>query len=477
MSRSIVRVFPVLVLRLAVHHVAAVSVAGIIDRDVSATERPLVTSGVHRKPLVRSAGKQAVVAPRSVVRNATEKLGADVAMKARGTASQWFSSVEKEDYHQKPLVRSAGQQKRVAPKPVVPHTTAPHSAGVKHQDVALGLDARNALASSVGKQVVVAPRSVVRKVTEKLRAKSTKNTSVEHEEYHCKPYPGKRVVLVAVDADFIDFFDNWLAYAAPFLSSTEQLVVVAEDSIAEKELQRRRHDPNLHDFDVLHKEQSASLLADDEIDNAPAYGSKGYNLLMRSRPFHLYRFVRQGCAVLFVDVDTVWLRNPFKTIANTHGRFEHELYLIDDGANGGFPMFDHSMLARVKSKDHDCTATGKRTNFCGCFQFMRPTPAMVELAKAWTEAVWDPQYAREGNQHALNTILCKYFKGETTPPRTINLGVLPWNKFPPGSAIQWRHLEKDKTVVVHANWMAGHDTKKVWLKSGGWWKGITDWRR
>merc|ERR1719330_982227 len=51
-----------------------------------------------------------------------------------------------------------------------------------------------------------------------------------HLATECKSYPGQRVVLVTVNAEFLEMFGNWLRFARPFLQSTEHLHVIAEEA-------------------------------------------------------------------------------------------------------------------------------------------------------------------------------------------------------------------------------------------------------
>lgn len=277
-------------------------------------------------------------------------------------------------------------------------------------------------------------------------------------------------MLVAVDTDFIDLFDNWYGHAKKFLTDKEQVVAVAEDPqaipVLQKVLKARPH----ANFEILAPPTTAnasgvSKVSFMEVDSATTpFGTKGYNEMMHNRPGHLLRFISQGCTVLYVDVDTIWLKSPFKDIADAGA---HDLYVIDDGKNGGTqppqPFWGKDMSSLAGCSHNNIP------NFCGGFMYVRPTPHAQEFVREWSELSLSGQVKNEGNQHAFNRMLCKHFKDE----KAATFGVLPFDQYPPGPAVEPRLLAhtsgKQSPTMVHANWLAGYAAKVSFLKKLGYW--------
>lgn len=250
------------------------------------------------------------------------------------------------------------------------------------------------------------------------------------------------------------------------------MVAIAEDmqAVSPLETLRARQTPPL--FDIIRASPAptpAPEIMEVSLLDVPPYGSKGYNRLMHSRPRHLLRFVEKGCAVLFVDVDTAWLKNPFLDIARA-GKFD--LFIIDDGDGRGQPAFQKEEWSEMKAQGHKCEM--KRTNFCGCFQYMIPTQPMIELARDWTHAMETEKYKKEGNQHAFNSVLCSHVKRHGHKSGDFRVAVLPWEQYPPGMVVGQSKSEAKAAIyktasVLHANWRSGHQAKVSFMKNTGHW--------
>lgn len=249
----------------------------------------------------------------------------------------------------------------------------------------------------------------------------------------CGPFPEQRVVMLTVNEEYTDMFQNWLQHAKPFLKSTEHLLVIAEDHGALPALQELQSMSNLQFTVAEHGKLSAVSLAGTSpsavsLISAP-YGTREYGNVVWRRPHHLLSLLERGCTVLYVDVDTVWLKDPFLDIA---ARPAHDLYLVQDDPNQG--RFDW-------------------VYFCSCFLYMHPTPANQRLVLIWSQNMRGTK-----NQHVFNRVLESF--GQDT-----NYAVLPINQYPPGIAVD-RYPEAS---VVHANWVNGHDSKVCFLQQRRLW--------
>eukprot|EP00929_Paragymnodinium_shiwhaense_P113084 TRINITY_DN8134_c0_g1_i4.p1 TRINITY_DN8134_c0_g1~~TRINITY_DN8134_c0_g1_i4.p1 ORF type:complete len:437 (-),score=79.61 TRINITY_DN8134_c0_g1_i4:9-1319(-) len=273
---------------------------------------------------------------------------------------------------------------------------------------------------------------------------------------NCEDYHGKTVVLATVDEDFVDFFENWHAYASKFLRSGEhQLVVVAENENAYGSLSQKAKalsgGGDLFPFEVssmnTRNTSSETHVRVSLDEGTPPYGSGGYSRLVHRRPQRILSYLQQGCTVLYADIDAVWIKDPFQDIAAAG---EHDLYLVDD-----------------RSEGTSSCANGPGAYFCTCFLYVKPTPPALHFFDVWARKA--PGNHENGNQFQFNSYLCRD-AGE------LNFAVLPRDRFPPGCTLKaktsadmgWFLSDKGPSVV-HANWKVGHAEKKGLLEHLGFW--------
>lgn len=234
---------------------------------------------------------------------------------------------------------------------------------------------------------------------------------------NCELYPKKRVVLVAVNMEYLDMFKNWLQFARPHLKSTEQLRVCAmdEDVVAPLEMLQAaeaKADIPLH-FDVVAPPQKAALY------QAP-FDTEEYGRVVWQRVPNILNLLTAGCSVLYVDIDTVWVRDPFLDIESAG---PSNLVLTNDNDRPDEP------------------------NFCSCFIYVSPAPETKELITRWGAK-------KTGNQDQL------VFNAELRNMTDLQKAILPFDKFPPGA---WAPGHRNATVF-HANDIKGIETKIVFFK-------------
>jgi hypothetical protein len=257
----------------------------------------------------------------------------------------------------------------------------------------------------------------------------------------CKPYPGKRVVLLTVDSEFMNFFQNWLIHAKPYLTKTEQIVVVPEDEKAVPLLKQEQNTSGLS-FDILPvkgKRGPASLLQRNRL--TPNFGSQEYGALVTERPAHIANFIGRGCTVFYVDIDSAWAKDPFEEIALAG---KHDLYLTDDTPGNRMA----GVLAGTSNNWYACT----------CLLYLQPTKAVRGLVRKWSgevESAWR-------NQPALNKVL----REDHESKKTVDFALLPFGKFPPGKV----GSQYKGAAIYHANYHKGVSDKIDYMKEMGVWK-------
>merc|ERR550532_885283 len=121
--------------------------------------------------------------------------------------------------------------------------------------------------------------------------------------------------------------------------------------------------------------------------------------------------LHQGLIVLYADIDTVWLKDPFKDI----------------GAAGWADMY--------LTIDHP----GTQRPFCTCFMFVRPTAASRQVIRAWGVKV----VGQTSNQGAFNDELRRL-----KPSTRIVVKALPVKRYPHGGK---RPSAYKNVAVLHAN--------------------------
>ena len=132
----------------------------------------------------------------------------------------------------------------------------------------------------------------------------------------CRTFPGKRVILVTVNYAFLDFFRNWLQHAGRFLSSSEELLVVAEDPSAKLALSKMAIAAKQEGRQSFTVRDGSGRVASDFLP----YGSAEYGRIARERPAYMLRLLKARCSILFSDVDNVWLKSPFADIDRHSGK-------------------------------------------------------------------------------------------------------------------------------------------------------------
>jgi len=241
---------------------------------------------------------------------------------------------------------------------------------------------------------------------------------------HCMPYPGKRVIIVTVNNDFLDMFRNWLHTSEAYIDNeTDQLVVYPYDKVVASKLRNMRSNSSLH-FEVG-AVSSARRLFD--------FRSPGYAKLVNSRPSLLSYWLEKNCTVLYVDIDTVWVRPIFPAVMAAAGA--RSLYLIKDAR---------------RSWIHN-----EKNYFCTCFIYANPVPGVKKLMADWGVRV----KGKKQNQPPFNRALYSSH---------VDYGTLPEAEFPYGKYADEHDLNKS-AVVLHANWRKGMDAKIAFFKQRGLW--------
>ena len=254
-----------------------------------------------------------------------------------------------------------------------------------------------------------APDSVVR------RPKAASN---ENEQAHFGPPLSHRsitttwTILLTVNDGFYDFFQNWWAHFDR-LDMPQKVVVVAEDDVVYAKLKSNSRI-------TVERSQLSQTAAHD-------YNGKEYKQMVSTRAQHILRHLRSGENVLYTDVDTVWRRDPTN-------------YLNQSA----------DLVAQLDAPDYYCTG----------FMGFRSNARSIQLMERW-----DTELAKttQVNQPIFNRVL-RHIDG-------LQHIALSDALFPNGKQY-FETMGKNKkqaVVVVHNNYIIGHDAKKKRFQDNGLW--------
>jgi len=261
---------------------------------------------------------------------------------------------------------------------------------------------------------------------------------------NCRPFHGKRIVMVTLNNDYINMFENWLHYAGGWLKNTEKLVVVAEDRDVLKpldEVLKSQKKNNLTEFVVSSQPKDDAVKWGNDATKSngflhhhvfePKFGTREFGAVMTQRPSYIRAFLDEGCTVLFSDIDNVWVHNPFNQIAE-------------------FPQKD------ILATDDD--PNNKKSDYlCACFLYIQPTQASRDLVRDWEKEV----VGQIRNHPQLNTALQRARRRDSS----FTDAILPFSEFPPGV----KTSQFPNATVIHANYLIGLEKKKKFLQDLGLW--------
>lgn len=228
-------------------------------------------------------------------------------------------------------------------------------------------------------------------------------------------------ILLTVNNAFFDFYQNWLwHYRQLNLPTDVPVIVIAEDDDVFDKITA------LHTPGVTVKKSHM-----DPINSSLVFDTPLFKKYMARRAVYLLEYLEQGEDVLHVDVDSVWLKNPLP-------------YLVGD--------FD--ILGQVETPAN---------LICIGFIAFKGRSIVKNFVKLWIEKM-ELKTNKLSDQEVFNVLRRK---------RTdLKIKTLPIQQFPSGKLYfdKSDDVGRKKAVVVHNNWIIGHDTKKNRFKKFSLWK-------
>ncbi|XP_038078723.1 UDP-D-xylose:L-fucose alpha-1,3-D-xylosyltransferase 3-like [Patiria miniata] len=231
------------------------------------------------------------------------------------------------------------------------------------------------------------------------------------------------VILATTNKAFLDFTANWLE-SIRRLDTNPKILIVAEDKETQRFLYGR---PGVH-------------VAASQGFNTPAeqlpWDSPIYNAMVNKRPAYIYQLLQQGHDVLFSDVDTVWLRDPF-------------------------PYLQGDFHVAVEEDQHKPYVA-----YCAGFVFFRAAEKTREFVREWLRRLHQSK-TKISDQVLMNEMLTK----DQIPG--LKKMVMPSEIFPNGKLFfmtpGWRQQHRQSVAVVHNNWIQSKERKLQRFKEHGLW--------
>ena len=203
------------------------------------------------------------------------------------------------------------------------------------------------------------------------------------------------VVMVTVSSGYYDFFLNWLHYGRRHLDVRACLVAVAEDSAAVTLL--RQELPRSSVVQGIGEDVKEGM----EDGNGPTiqanrsiafeYGGKAFGALVRQRPRRIASLLRKGIAVLYSDLDLIWVHNPLPMLLRhlraRHPGSPHASSL--NATNASASKWSVDVLVMDDDPENVGSACSPRAQavhqlyLCTCFLFVAPTAGAVALIQQW----------------------------------------------------------------------------------------------
>ena len=211
-------------------------------------------------------------------------------------------------------------------------------------------------------------------------------------------------IMLSVNNGYKDFFLNWLA-AYRKADLDYPIIVIAEDHDLVKYMDKyKTNKMRIIESELPH------------INNTVIFGSKQFNELSVRRHTYILKELEDGSDIVFSDTDTVWLKNPVPYFT---GNYDIWMQLDKEGY------------------------------FCPGLMAIKSSETTISFFKNLTHGL---SLTSQADQPYINNII-----GNSD----VRVAALPVYEFPSGRQYfgQFSSVNRSKAVVVHNNWIKGHEAK------------------
>jgi hypothetical protein len=222
-------------------------------------------------------------------------------------------------------------------------------------------------------------------------------------------------LLMSVNDGYFDFFQNWI-YFYNKLNINYPIKVIAEDDDVFFKLQQLNGKPVFQLIRSWRHSSSWSVV----------YGTKGFNKLVSGRPSYILKYLEKGMNILYTDIDSVWLHDPFPFFNGTF-----DMWMPIDGPN----------------------------SLCTGLMAIKSNNETIIVLRMW-ETILNSHL--QVNQAAFNRAY-KHSK--------LSLKILDIFLFPSGEFYfkKFSDIKRKHVIIVHNNFIEGHDMKLQRFKKFNFW--------
>lgn len=190
------------------------------------------------------------------------------------------------------------------------------------------------------------------------------------------------------------------------------------------------------------------------------YKSSGWTQLMFAVPRILLWVLSLDLSVLWMDTDVVALSNPFPVLHAYLGNGSGAGLL--GSVDGRVPATDLRECGTRYSMDAQWGHSAGGWKLCGGLFYLRRGAAAKGFVRDWQRRLRGAA-AGAKNQPHFNDAL----RGSGLPFAT-----LPCDLFPNGfryASDEWRAAQRRRPILVHNNWIKGHEAKRERFERWGMW--------
>jgi Nucleotide-diphospho-sugar transferase len=253
-------------------------------------------------------------------------------------------------------------------------------------------------------------------------------------------------ILVAFNSGMLDLFVNWFAHLER-LELSSNVIIVSEDGHRERVLSALDGATTTRgggSIQIVNQLDALQVSGD-----AARYAEPVFNKVTRNRASNMLDALKRCEAVLYVDVDTVLVRNPLEFID------------VDSATR--------SLWVGVERRR---PTDGTVAEYCTGVMLAKRSDAARRLLTRWRDDMQRPSAAAQNDQLRFNRMVQRLQEAELRDA----IGALPVDSFPSGRVMFGDNAEaraalesSDRLAVVHANWIVGHDAKRQALADRGYW--------
>ena len=222
------------------------------------------------------------------------------------------------------------------------------------------------------------------------------------------------IIILTVNDGYLDFLQNWIHFYEK-LHLNYRVFVITEDDTAFLKLNNLKLDQA---FTVIRSWKKSS-------SSAVKFESKQFMELTSARPSHIFTYLEKGLNVLYADIDSVWLQDPFPYFTG-----DFDMWIQLDG-----------------------------NTYCTGLLGIRRSNDSIKLTKMWEASL---KQKLNNDQTAFN-LVCKEAK--------IKIKSLDTNLFPSGDLYfnKFDTSKRNSVAIVHNNYIIGHDKKLQRFKKHNLW--------